>query len=105
MWMHKNLFGKKVLSLCKEERYLFGFDLETNFPNAEMNEFRKNLALKTTEEILAKSNGYDFVSLEYSCVKKGYLTEEQLNTLANQLSQYFSIVFMNEEIVVYAVGS
>ncbi len=103
MWMHDTLFGKRVLSLCKEEKFLIGFDLETNFPSPEMNEFRKNIAKKSKEEIVEKAKKYDYLSLEYSCVKKNYLTEKQLNTVANALDSQFSIVFMNDEIVVYQV--
>lgn len=107
VWMHQKIAGKKVLSLCKEERYLFGFDLETEFPSKEMDAFRKDLANASIEDIRARAtafdSSYDYLSLEYSCVKKGYLTEAQLNALANQLSQYFSIVFMNDEIVVYQI--
>ncbi len=104
MWMHEHLVSSRVLSLCKEERFLIGFDVNTNFPDEEMDNFRKMLAMKTTEEIVFQSAGYDAISLEYSCVKKGYLTEEQLNELANALASHFSVLFMNDEIVVYAVG-
>ena len=104
MWMHDNLVEKKVLSLCKEERFLIVFDIDTAFPNSAMNEFRKNLATKTVDEILEKSAGYDALSLEYSCVKKGYLTEEELNTFANGLASEFSVLFMNDEVVVYSLN-
>ncbi len=103
MWMHDNLSGSRVLSLCKEEKFLIGFDIVTDFPNDEMNAFRKNVALKSTEDIILQSVGYDALSLEYSCVKKGYLTEDQLNTFANALASEFSVLFMNDEIIVYAL--
>ncbi|MBI5003325.1 glycosyltransferase family 39 protein [Candidatus Woesearchaeota archaeon] len=104
MWMHDNLAGSRVLSLCKEERFLIGFDVETHFPNDEMNAFRKTIATKTVEELVEKSAGYDALSLEYTCVKKGYLTEEELNTFANALASEFSVLFMNDEVVVYALN-
>ncbi len=102
MWMHDNLKNKKVFSLCKEERYLIGFDVKTGFPNSKTDEFRKNLATSSVQEISSFASGYDYISLEYSCVKKGYLTEEQLNILANQLAQHYSVLFMNDEVVVYS---
>lgn len=104
MWMHEHLVGSRVLSLCKEERFLIGFDLETDFPNEEMNDFRLSLATKTVEDIVSQTKEYDAVSLEYSCVKSNYLSEEELNTLANALASQFSVLFMNDEIVVYDVG-
>ncbi|MEK6867436.1 MAG: hypothetical protein AABX98_01300, partial [Nanoarchaeota archaeon] len=104
MWMHEHLAGSRVLSLCKEEKFLIGFDIETGFPSVEMNDFRTNLAEKTVDEIVEKSQSYDYLSLEYSCVKKNYLTEEGLNMLANNLASQFSVLFTNDEIVVYAVS-
>ncbi len=104
MWMHDHLTGKKVLSLCKEEKFLIGFDIDTAFPNSAMNAFRKNLAAKSTVDIISQSAGYDALSLEYTCVKKGYLTEEELNTFANALASEFSVLFMNDEVVVYSLN-
>ncbi len=103
MWMHEHLVGSRVLSLCKEERFLLGFDLETDFPNEEMNTFRKNIAMKTADELVLQGSSYDAISLEYSCVKKGYLSEEELNALANTLASQFSVLFMNDEVVVFGV--
>lgn len=102
MWMHDNLKNKKVFSFCKEERYLIGFDIKTAFPNPETETWRKNIAAISVEEINSFVSEYEYISLEYSCVKKGYLTEEQLNILANQLAQNFSVIFMNDEIVIYS---
>ncbi len=104
MWMHEHIVGSRVLSLCKEEKFLIGFDVDADFPNQEMNQFRKNLVEKTVEDIVLQSVGYDAVSLEYSCVKKEYLTEEQLNSLANDLASQFSVIFMNDEIVAYSTS-
>jgi hypothetical protein len=103
MWMHEHLTGKRVLSLCKEEKFLLGFDIHADFSNSVMNDFRKNLAMKTVDEIVEKSASYDGISLEYSCVKKNYLSEEELNILANALASQFSVLFMNDEIIVYRV--
>jgi hypothetical protein len=103
MWMHDTLKNKKVFSLCKEERYLIGFDIETEFPNPETDAFRKNLANTSVQDIGAFTSSYDYLSLEYSCVKKAYLTEEQLNALANQLAQQYTVVFMNDEVVIYKI--
>ncbi len=107
IWMHENIRGEKVLSLCKEERFLFGFDLETYFPSEEMNAFRQNVANASVDDIRTRATAsdysYDYLSLEYSCVKNGYLTEEQLNAWANSLSPFYSVVFMNDEVVVYRV--
>lgn len=102
MWMHDTLKSKKVFSLCKEERFLIGFDLKTAFPNKKTDAFRKNIATASVEEITSFVSGYDYVSLEYSCVKKAYLTEEQLNVLANQLAEQYSVLYQNDEIVVYS---
>jgi hypothetical protein len=103
MWMHDTLKNKKVFSLCKEERYLIGFDIETEFPNPETDAFRKNLANTSVQDIGAFTSSYDYLSLEYSCVKKAYLTEEQLNARANQLAQQYTVVFMNDEVVIYKI--
>ena len=101
MWMHDNLKNKKVFSFCKEERYLIGFDMETGFPNKETDAFRKNLATLSFDEITSFISEHDYYSLEYSCVKKGYLTEEQLNVLANTFAEEHSVLFQNDEIIVY----
>ncbi len=101
MWMHDNVINKKVFSLCKEERYLIGFDIETAFPNPETDEFRKNLAAASVQDIDLFASEYEYISLEYSCVKKSYLTEEQLNILANTLAQQYAVVFMNDEAIIY----
>lgn len=101
LWMEENIPKKNVLSLCKEEKFLIGMGLETDFPSDEMKQWRKTIAQKSAEEIAAKTKEYDYFSLEYSCVKKNYLTEEQLNTIANELAQQFRAVYGNEEIVVY----
>ena len=105
MWMHDNIAGSRVFSLCKEEKLLAGFDLGTHYPNKDVDEFRIGLSEKSVDNIVAFVEGYDYVSLEYGCVKDGYLTEEKLNNLANELSNVFEVVYLNEGIVVYRVNN
>jgi hypothetical protein len=104
MWVHDEISGfgdDRVLSLCQEERLLIGFDLDTHFPNAEMDLFRESLSTQTIDVVISLASLYDYVSLEYSCVTKGYLTEEELNALANELASVFDIVYQNMVMVVY----
>ncbi|MBI5072397.1 hypothetical protein HZA99_01115 [Candidatus Woesearchaeota archaeon] len=101
LWMQQNIPGKRVLSLCKEEKFLLGFGLETDFPNDAMNHWRETLAEKSVGDVVLYVRNYDYFSLEYSCVKTKSLSEEQLNALANALAAQFRVVYSNEEIVVY----
>ncbi len=102
MWMHDNLAGYHVLSLCKDERFLFGFDMETNFPSPVMESFRSSLGTQTIESIVAVASSYDYVSFEYSCVSSGYLSEEKLNNLANSLAKIMDVAYQGESMIVYS---
>lgn len=101
MWMHDNLKNKKIFSFCKEERYLIGFDIETAFPNPETDAFRKNLANASGKALESAISDHEYYSIEYSCVKKGYLTEEQLNVLVNTRAEQDTVLYQNDEIVIY----
>lgn len=103
LWLHDNVVSKRVFSICKEEKFLIGFDIETHFPSTEMKEWRKNLAGLSLPEMTMLFSEYDAVSLEYSCVKNVFLNEEELNVLANELAQSYPILFMNDEIIVYTI--
>jgi hypothetical protein len=104
MWMHDSIIGSYVLSLCQEERLLFGFDLVTHFPHPKIDAFRASLGTQSFDSIVSLGTSYEYVSLEYSCVSKGYISDAGLQELANDLATVWEVVYQNDAMVVYRVS-